>query len=229
MKKNIMFLARYRFETLLLSIFAAMAGVLLALFMSNNKTIINSAAYTTKFSNETSPVPIEATTSQRVSQDEPRVTTVSQISQDGTKKITLQRIDNNDGTKTFSLSSSDGTGENVQIIFNKNLAESEEIIIPFNAWSPDNEFFFVGENRPGDERILVFRAGGGPFENDELYLDLTETFRNSSTGFNFKEATGWGGYSVIVFNTTTNEGGQGPSFWFDVPSRDVIRLSTLFL
>lgn len=159
----------------------------------------------------------------------PQDFTVSQISPDGTKKVVLQTAFNVDNTKTYVLTTEDGDGNNLHNIFTKTLGNDSAISIPFNTWAPDNKYFFVHEKNADDTNIMVFKADGSIFNEEEPFLDLTGTFRQRISNYNFQEATGWGGYSLIVFNTLKLDGEQGSSFWFEAPSKAVIQLGTLFL
>lgn len=154
-------------------------------------------------------------------------TVVSQTSSDGTKKLIMKTVSDKNTTKTYVFFTSDGTGENSQMIFKKTLDAEKSMTIPFNTWSPDNKYFFLQEE--GEENsVLVFNSSGEPFANQEKYLDVTDLFRKSGNKNNFKEATGWASENLIVFTTTTQEGIVGPSYWFEVPSKAIIQLSLQF-
>jgi hypothetical protein len=153
----------------------------------------------------------------------PTTSSASQISSDGNKKVTVNATENEDGTKTYAVSTDDaGTA-----FFSKPLNVGETISIPFNAWSPDNRYFFIKENLTDGAHILVFRETGEPFANGESYLDLTDIYNNRVTGNTFGEATGWAAENLIIINTTRDKN-QGPSYWFEVPSKAVIQLGTKF-
>lgn len=157
-----------------------------------------------------------------------KITVSSQISPDGTKKVIMKVTQNPDNTKTYDFSVSDENGANEQYSFTKTLDSSRSMAIPFNAWSPDNKYFFTEQNTGGNKNAFVFKATGAPFADAETYLDATDLFKQKNTGNNFSEATGWASESLIIINTTKPDSTKGPSYWFEVPSKAIIQLSTEF-
>lgn len=163
-----------------------------------------------------------------VSEEIPPVPSVSsQISSDGKKTVIMKVTKNKSGAQTYSFSASDTEGANEQFIFSRTLDITKNMSIPFNTWSPDNKYFFIQENAKEGNDVLVFNASGEPFVN-ETYLDATDLFNKKNTGNNFNEATGWASELLIVLNTTKPDNTKGPSYWFEVPSKAVIQLSTGF-
>lgn len=152
----------------------------------------------------------------------------SQISPDGTKQVIMQITDNKDDTQTYSFYTADGSGINEQFIFDKTLDMAKYMTIPFNTWSSNNQYFFIQENARERKSIFAFKASGEEFSEGEKYFDVTDLFRKKDTGNNFKEATGWASESLIIINTTKEDNTKGPSYWFEVPSKAVIQLSTEF-
>lgn len=152
-----------------------------------------------------------------------KITISSQISPDGTKKVIMKATQNSDdSTKTYDFFTADGDDANEQHVFSKTLDSPKSMTIPFNTWSPDNQHFFIRENTGDNKDIFVFKASGAPFTGAETYLDVTDLFKKRNTGNNFSEATGWASESLIIINTT------GPSYWFEIPSKAIIQLSTEF-
>lgn len=160
--------------------------------------------------------------------DEPKQDIFSQISPDGTKNVVMKITNNNDNTRTYSFYTSDGSGINEQLIFDKTLDKARHMTIPFNTWSPDNKYFFIQENAAGATSIFAFKESGETFSDTEEYFDVTDLFRKKDTGNNFSEATGWASESLIIINTTKEDGKKGPSYWFEVPNKQIIQLSTEF-
>ena len=152
----------------------------------------------------------------------------SQISPDGTKKVIMKVTQNPDNTSTYDFSVSDGNDTNEQHIFTKTLDSLSSMSVPFNTWSPDDKYFFIRENIAGSKGILVFNALGISFSETEVYLEAVDIFNQKNTGNNFDEATGWASETLIIINTAKKDNTKGHSYWFEVPSRAVIQLSTEF-
>lgn len=152
----------------------------------------------------------------------------SQISPDGTKKVAMKVTQNSDNTSSYDFSTTDGSNANEQHIFTKTLDSSRSMRIPLNTFSPDNKYFFIQENAGDKKSIFAFQASGVAFSETEKYFNVTDLFKKRETGNNFAEATGWASESLIIINTTKEDGKKGPSYWFEIPSRAVIQLSTEF-
>lgn len=151
-----------------------------------------------------------------------------QISPDGSKKVLMKVTQNNDNMTTYDFSAMDGNDANKHHIFTKTLDSLKSMTLPYNTWSPDNKYFFIQENTESGKSVLAFNASGEAFSDTEEYFDVTDLFRKKETGNNFAEATGWASESLIIINTTKEDGTKGPSYWFEIPSRAIIQLSTKF-
>ena len=158
----------------------------------------------------------------------PRQNIFSQISPDGTKKVIMEITQNSDNTQTYTFFVSDDSELNKKFIFEKNLDDSRKISIPFNTFSSDNKYFFIQESLGNTKSIYSFKVSGESFSETEKYIDVTDLFAKKNTGNNFSEATGWASESLILINTTKPDGSKGPSYWFEVPSKAIIQLSTKF-
>lgn len=158
----------------------------------------------------------------------PKITVSSQISPDGTKKVIMKVTENSDSTKTYDFSTSDENGADEQFVFSKTLESSDNVTIPFNAWSPDDKYFFIVQNSGSNKNVFVLKATGEPFSDTEKYLDATEIFKQRNTGNSFDEATGWASETLIIINTTKPDGTKGFSYWLEIPSKSIIQLSTEF-
>lgn len=156
---------------------------------------------------------------------EEKVDVSSQISSDGTKKLIMKTAHNNTGTLTYAFSTADGSGDNEKEIYTTTLSGEETMNIPFNTWSPDNKYLFI---QKGDRGFMVFKDSGEAFPDGQLFLDLTDLFAQRKTGHNLSEATGWGSETLIIINTAGEAEAKGPSYWFEVPSKAIIQLSTEF-
>ena len=163
-------------------------------------------------------------------QSEPTIeppTLSSQISPDGTKKVEMKITPSKNDSKTYEISTSDGDGQSYDIT-KITLDAKSAVTLPFNTWSPDNRYFFIKEDTQNGPLVMVFKATGEAFPDGALSLDLTKAFENRATGNNFVEATGWASETLIIINTTHTDKTQGPSYWFEVPSKAIIQLSTQF-
>ena len=154
--------------------------------------------------------------------------TYSQISPNGENTVVMEVVSNENNTYTYSFYAADGEGNDRKFVFEKTLDDEKNMIVPYNTWSSDNKYFFVQENSDGKTSIFAFKATGEPFSETEKYFDVTDLFGKKETGYTFDEATGWASESLIVINTKTENNEKGPSYWFEVPSKAVIQLSTKF-
>lgn len=208
---------RRQIELETIFLIAIAAGVSMLLVMQRNN-------YQSQFS-IASGVPPLSSSAEVVSS---KVTISSQISPDGTKKVIMRVTENSDDTVTYSFSTADENGANEQQVFTKTVDSSSNMTVPFNTWSPDDKYFFVQENTGGNKSVFAFKATGEPFSDSEKYLDATDSFIKQNTGNNFDVATGWASETLIIINTTKADNTKGPSYWFEVPSKAVIQLSTEF-
>lgn len=200
-------------ETIVLLMIAAAIGLLVTRFNILQPTITTVLAMPDTVINPKT-VEIPAT----------KVIFTSQISSDGAKKIAMKTTQNTDNTKTHELSTLDDSGKNQQPFLSKTLDNTKNIVVPFNAWSPDNKYFFINVGND----VMVFKASHAPFADGQTYLDVTNQFRLKNTGNVFNEATGWASETLIIINTTKQNGTKGSSYWFEVPSKAVIQLATEF-
>lgn len=158
----------------------------------------------------------------------PADTVTAQTSSDGTKKLSMKVTPNNDKTKTYTFSTADGFGMNEQVVFTKTLTSEKSMLIPFNTWSPDNKYFFIQQQGNEGNDFMVFTSLGTPFANGEAYLDITDVFKAKNTANTISQATGWASQNLIIFNTVKSDSTKGSSYWFEVPSKAIIQLSTEF-
>lgn len=167
----------------------------------------------------------------------PKTETASQISSDGGKELTMKTTYNQDNTQTYTFFTGDESLDQEQTVFSKTLDNTKSMLIPFNTWSPDNKYFFIQEQikaksdlaKDGSVTgVYAFKALGEPFTNEEKYLDVTDLFIKRNTGNNFTRATGWASETLIVINTTKPDNTKGPSYWFEVPGKAILQLSTEF-
>jgi len=227
-----MFILKHRTQIiLLLLLFSGLAGVYLG-YVFNNTKLPSGFNLNNSFINQpvSTPIPIMPTSTPIPAPAfVAQTTTTTQSSSDGSKNLILKSTSKEDGSRTYSLYTEDENGENTNLIFTRDVDKDTTITIPYNAWAPTNKYFFIKEESPSSTDIRVYSATGEPFTPEYQYLDLTQSFKQKETGNTFQEATGWGGYGLIVFNTKNQNNEQGPSYWYEVPGQSVIHLSTLFL
>lgn len=151
------------------------------------------------------------------------VTSISQDSSDGTNTVTVTSSANANGNQTYSVSINNGPA-----IFSKTLTSGNSISIPYNTWSPDNNYFFLQENSGNQTQVMVFNGNGQPFSNGGEYLDLTSVFAQDVSPTAFLKATGWASNNLIIIETQNADGSEGTSYWFGVPDESVTPLATQF-
>lgn len=113
-------------------------------------------------------------------------------------------------------------------IFWQTLSKDMTMSIPFNTVSPDNKYLFLKQSGPDKTRYLVLTTSGEPIMPETQTIEFAKQFESEYPEYVITEATGWGGIDLIVFNTDKIEGGIGPSFWYEVPTKSFIRLSNRF-
>jgi hypothetical protein len=199
-------------------IVGAFFGVFLVAYVKNQPVHFESnAASPIASSSEPSTTPTPTVTFQ------PTADTNSQISSDGTHKVNLKTIHNQDLTKTYEVSADDGP-----VLYTQTLGANETITLPFNAWEPQNRYFFIQENLSAGPQVLVFKGDGTTFGDGEQYLNLTAAYDKLGSSYTYDAATGWAGYDLIVINTKTQDGDQGASYWYELPYGTLLPLATKF-
>lgn len=213
-------------ETISAITLAALMGILLSLYINTRQSKSN--IFSNFQINQKTPAftvsPLPTTPAL------PKPQIISQISSDGTKEVIMKKTYNKDNTQTYTFSTTDGLGNNEMVIFSKILDDTKTMSIPFNTWSPDNKYFFVQEQtKDGNVTdTMAFQGSGEPFLSGEEYFNLNDLFRQRNTGNNFSEATGWASDTLIIINTTAQDNTKGSSYWFEIPSKAIIQLSTDF-
>lgn len=155
----------------------------------------------------------------------PQTETSSQSSPDGKKILVLTTTHNSDGTLTHVFTTTDGDGGNKYDVYTATVPVAEEMSIPFNTWSPDDKYLFVLKH---DGDALVFRATGEEIVEGQLYLDVGDLFSASNKKDAYHETTGWASPTLLIVNTVREDGTKGSSYWFEVPSKAIIQLSSQF-
>jgi len=113
-------------------------------------------------------------------------------------------------------------------IYSVNLPSGDTLSIPLNTFSPDDKYVFLKQTGTDGLSYFALTVSGEPITKDSQTADFSSQFAAKYQNYKITDATGWGGMNLIVFNTDKSTGGQGPSFWYDVPSHSIIQLSTRF-
>lgn len=158
----------------------------------------------------------------------PKTETFSEISPDGAKKLVMTVTVNKNKSKTYTFTASGEESASQPSIYSTTLSGRESMSIPFNTWSPDGAYVFLQHNTSSGSGALVIKANGKPLEGGQQYLDVPALFAAKNTGDIYQEATGWASETLLILNTTQLDGGKGPSYWFETPSKAIIQLSTEF-
>lgn len=153
----------------------------------------------------------------------PKPTTTGEASSiEGTKKLTMKTQVQADGLVTYSFLVFDGEKEFV--LFTKD-AKLNTFVIPENSWSPDSMYLFLIDTVSVPKQVLIFKASGEHFGDEEAYLNVTELFVKSKPQHILDIATGWDSRGLLHFRTKNQNGTKGPSYWFDVDSKSFIQLA----
>ncbi len=139
-------------------------------------------------------------------------------SPDGKLTLTMKKEKTQNGV-FYSFFTTDLTGVK-NIVFTKIASAGATFSIPANTFSPDNKYIFLKEEYLGQTDYFLPTESG--------ISDISSLFAARYPDYVVTDITGWGGINLIVINTDEKSGEVGPSFWFDVPYKNFIRLSTRF-
>lgn len=149
------------------------------------------------------------------------------VSPNGKAVLTMKQQDSSQG-KTYSFFATTKEDASPSAIFSKTVDYTNSIQVPFNTWSPDNKYLFLKENIGSASAYYVIQSSGALFDSDKPALDVDSLFLAKFTEYDIEEITGWASETLLIVNTKNKNGNTGPSFWFEIPSRAFIRLSTRF-
>lgn len=154
--------------------------------------------------------------------------TTSQPTPDGTKKVVMNTT-HTTNTLHYVFTTTNGSGGNIQPLFEEtvqtSMSATEGMSIPFNAWSPDDKYVFIQKN---DGDALVFNGAREEIVPGQRYLDVKNLFNAAGKKDTYQETTGWASPTLLIVNTTSPDGTKGSSYWFEVPSKAIIQLSSSF-
>lgn len=158
----------------------------------------------------------------------PKTSTVSWNSSDGEKKIVMQTTFHTDTSKTYDFTLHDVTKNTDTPFFTKTVPSTITYAIPFNAFSPDNSYFYLEQIENTNKEYFVFKGSTEAFADGSDYIDVNPLFAAYTSNYILTEATGWADNNLLIINSKTTDDKTGPSFWFDLSSKSFIHLSTLF-
>lgn len=150
-------------------------------------------------------------------------------SSDGKMKLTLEIKKNTDSSTMYSVfASSTSTSEKPdKLSFLKIITSFEKITIPQNSWSPDNKYFFFKKDNSDTFSMLLFKADGSLFPNNQQSIDITSLFSQKITDYILTDITGWDSETLLhVFTSSNDRKEKGPSFWFDITTNSFIQLAS---
>lgn len=183
------------------------------IYYAKTRTEQNMATSINAAPNEPTPIPTIALVQQ----------TTKVNSSDGTKKLLLTSETTNDTTMYFVFVVDIETG-NQELLWSSTEDVNTKISAPKNAWSPDNKYFYLLDNQQDIPHPYVFNATGQAFTDGEIYLDVFPLFAKRQSTYSITDATGWASETLLYIKTAKgNE--KGPTFWFEIPSRNFLQLS----
>ncbi len=132
---------------------------------------------------------------------------------DDSKELILQTKKLADNQTRYTLSTKIKDQDQKTEIIQFLLDNDTKIEIPFNAWSTDNQYFFVKQIAENNTKFLVFQAEGQKFQ-DQQFIDLNNAFAQRATGYELDQATGWANANLLIVTTKQTDQSAGPKYWF---------------
>ena len=149
----------------------------------------------------------------------PIIETIEVHSPDGGMNLIMEKVTEGEVSKYSFFVSQISTNDR-KLIFEKTLPTSFAIQISPNAWSPDNKYLFLKQSGADSFSYFVFNASGEVFSDEERYIDVAPLFAARNTGYILSGITGWDSETLLHMFT------NGPSYWFEVPSKAIIQLAS---
>lgn len=147
-------------------------------------------------------------------------------SADGEVNAILEEKPSGESSTSYSLYSCDMKCSNKTLLFQQTLQSGEKLELPFNAWSPDNKYVFIVKKSSAGKSYLVFKASGEAFSDSAPFIDVSTIFAEKQPTLILKDVTGWDSETLLHVFTNSQDGSNGPSFWFEVPSGALIQLGS---
>ncbi|MBU0978775.1 L,D-transpeptidase [Patescibacteria group bacterium] len=149
-------------------------------------------------------------------------TIMSRTTSDGSMTLILRNNQQPDNMTGYTLwvTSQDSAIEN--LIYSHTMGSGTNIEIPFNSWSPDNNYFYVKKQTGDSIEYLVFKTSAEKFENDS-FMNIGDYFVQAKIPYSLDEVTGWSAPFYLIIKTKNNDtDAQGPPYWFNVPQQTFI-------
>lgn len=143
------------------------------------------------------------------------------MSPDGKASLTVK--ERKDGVSTLWTVMVDNN-----VVFSESLPDNVSVYVPFNTFSPDDKYIFLKEVSNGNDTYIVLTTSGKPILVSGEDLEISKYFYGRYADYKITDVTGWAAPTLIVVNADKVDGGESPSFWFDVSSKSFTQLSTRF-
>jgi len=215
-------------ETIWLLVFAGIIGFVFAFYTRGNLNTNRSFALPivqkaqgSNFNSSLSQAPIPTNSNL----PKPQIST--QISPDGTKLLTMTRVANQNTTKTYTFTTSGLDSSNQHQIYSVTYGV-DSMTIPFNTWSPDDNYVFINHLSSVGNEALVFKADGTPISSTDNFFNATQIFSSKITDNLYMETTGWASPTLLIINSKKQDGTKSTSYWLEIPSKAVIPLASQF-
>lgn len=99
-----------------------------------------------------------------------------------------------------------------------------QIEVPQNSWSPDYKQVFIKTISPERENYYVFKANGENYGDGSKYLVVDDLWQEANMTSNIKRVTGWAGNDLLMVYTVSEDGWEGPAYWFVTSTRKFMQV-----
>ena len=150
------------------------------------------------------------------------------VSPDGAKTLVMKVTPEAHNLTSYVFTVKDSPDAPEQTVYQTNVESGVSMSIPFNSWSPDNQYFFILKKDGTDIHTLVFKASGKSFPDGSQFVDVNDAFVQKKIQYPFTEVTGWASPTLLVVNTKSPTSSAPISYWFDLSKKSFIRLTNSF-
>lgn len=138
--------------------------------------------------------------------------------------LTMLKHKNQDETTTYSFHVINLETKVDFSLYEEQVGMGTSFETPFNSWSPDDKQLFIQRNSGGESNYYVFNADGSSFKDGQKFLNVKD-YWSEKNKFRIKTITGWAAKDLLVVKTLTDDGRDGPSYWFVISSRKFMQLA----